>query len=189
MTRQAQTKIPFPEAAKQVDFSIVEPLTDQEKEEDYELNLYISTFVSEDTPTVPTSWVHITVKPPTAKLVDPQPTKQQQPKVPPQQQTTPPAPATVDPTQVPTGEVEKNDLEYALSRGIIKKLAKEIAIARKKIKAQKLQQGRGKRKLILADSSDDEKELAAAAIDIVEDAHANKVSIEIQFQRYLDVGA
>ena len=55
LTRQAKTKIPVLEATKQVDFSIIEPLTDQEKEEDYELNLYISTFVSEDTPTVPTS--------------------------------------------------------------------------------------------------------------------------------------
>ena len=65
-TRQAKTKIPVPEDAKQVDFSIIEPLTDQEKEEDYELNLYISTFVSEDAPTVTTSRVHITVKPLTA---------------------------------------------------------------------------------------------------------------------------
>ena len=45
LTRQAQTKIPIPEATKQVNFSIIEPLTDQEKKEDYELNLYISTFV------------------------------------------------------------------------------------------------------------------------------------------------
>ena len=127
-----QTKIPIPEAAKQVDFSIIKPLTDQEKEEDYELNLYIITFVSEDTPTMPTSRVHITVKPPTAKVVDPQPTEQQQPIVQPQQQTTPPDPRTVDPTQVPTGEVEGDDPEYALSKSIIKKLAKEIAVARKK---------------------------------------------------------
>ena len=179
MTRQAQTKIPIPEATKQVDFSIIEPLTDQEKEEDYKLNLYISTFVSEDTPAVPTSRVHITVKPPTAKVVDPQLTEQQQPTVPPQQQTTPPAPVTIDPTQVQTGEVEYNDPEYALSKSIIKNMAKEIAVARKKLKTQKLQQGRGKRKLILADSSDDEEELEATAVDIVEDARANKVSVEI----------
>ena len=76
MTRQEKTKIPVPEAAKQVNFSIIEPLTDQEKEEDYELNLYISTFVSEDTPTVPTSRVHLTVKPLTAKVFDPQTTVQ-----------------------------------------------------------------------------------------------------------------
>ena len=80
--------------------------------------------------------------------------------------------------QVPTGEVEGNDPKYALSKSIIKKLAKEIAITREKIKAQKLQQGRGKRKLILADSSDDEEELAAVAVDIVEDAATNKVLVE-----------
>ena len=36
---------------------------------------------------------------------------------------------------------------------------------------------------------DDEEELEAAAIDIVEDARANKVSVEVQFQRYLEAGA
>ena len=92
---------------------------------------------------MPTSWVHITVKPPTVKVVDPWSTEQQQPTKQTQQQTTPPVPATVDPTQVQTGEVEGNDLEYALSKSIIKKLAKEIANARENIKAQKLQQGRG----------------------------------------------
>ena len=55
----------MPEEAKQVDFSIKEPLTDQEKEEDYELNLYISTFVLEDTPVEPIGRVQITIKPPT----------------------------------------------------------------------------------------------------------------------------
>ena len=75
LTRQAGTKVPIPEAAKKVDFSTIEPLTDQEKEEDYELNLYISTFVSEDTLTGTTSQVHIIVKPSTAKIVDPQPTE------------------------------------------------------------------------------------------------------------------
>ena len=79
LSRQAGTKVPIPAAAKEVDFSIVEPLTDQEKEEDYELNLYISTFVSEDTPTVTTSWVHLTVKHPTAPRVNPPSTEQQQP--------------------------------------------------------------------------------------------------------------
>ena len=48
LTRQAGTKVPIPEAATKVDFSTIEPLTDQEKEEDYELNLYINTFVSKD---------------------------------------------------------------------------------------------------------------------------------------------
>ena len=66
LTQQVGTKVPIPEASKKVNFSTIEPLTDQEKEEDYELNLYISTFVSEDTPTMTTSRVHITVKPPSA---------------------------------------------------------------------------------------------------------------------------
>ena len=39
LSRQAKTKILVPEAAKRVNFSIEEPLTDQEKEEEYELNL------------------------------------------------------------------------------------------------------------------------------------------------------
>ena len=60
---------------KQVDFSIEEPLTDQEKEEDYELNLYINTFVSEDLPVEPTGRVQITIKPMTAKQAVPQPAK------------------------------------------------------------------------------------------------------------------
>ena len=33
LTQQAKTKIPVPEAAKHVNFSIAEPLTDQVKEE------------------------------------------------------------------------------------------------------------------------------------------------------------
>ena len=80
LSRQAKKKIPIPKAAKQVNFSIVEPLIDQDKEEDYELNLYISTFVSEDTPVEPTGRVQIIIKPPTRvdpQSTDPQPTEQQ----------------------------------------------------------------------------------------------------------------
>ena len=84
---------------------ICEPLTDQEKEEDYELNLYISTFVSKEIPVEHTSRLQITIKPPTAKNTESQPVK---PK-PPQQQTTPPAPASVVPTQALTGEVEPDN--------------------------------------------------------------------------------
>ena len=83
----------MPKASKQVNFSIKEPLTDQEKEEDYELNLYISTFVSEYIPVEPTGRVQITIKPPTAKRADLEPTQPQ-----PQQQKTPAAPASVAPT-------------------------------------------------------------------------------------------
>ena len=49
LSRQAGTKIQIPATAKAIEFSIKEPLIDQEKEEDYEPNLYISTFVSEET--------------------------------------------------------------------------------------------------------------------------------------------
>ena len=52
--------------AKEINFSIEEPLTDQEKEEDYELNLYISTFVSEETLVEHTGQLQIIIKPSTA---------------------------------------------------------------------------------------------------------------------------
>ena len=191
MTRQAQKKILVPEAAKQINFSIIEPLTDQEKEEDYELNLYISTFVSEDILVEPTGRVQITIKPPTRfdpQLTDQQPIEQQPTEPQPQQQATPPAPASVTPTQLPMNGVEHDNPEYALSKGIIQKLAKEIAAARRKLRAQKVQQGKGKRKLLI-ESSDDEEELAATALDIIEDAVANKVPVETQFQRFLEAGA
>ena len=79
------------------------------------------------------------------------------------------------------GEIEPENPEYAVTKGIIWKLSKEIAAARKKLKTQQQQQGKGKRKLILADSSEDEEELAAIALDIIEDAAANKVPVEIHF--------
>ena len=48
---------------KETNFSIEELLIDQEKEEDYELNLYISTFVSKETPVETTSRLQIIIKP------------------------------------------------------------------------------------------------------------------------------
>ena len=68
-------------------------------------------------------------------------------------------------------------------------MSKEIATARKKLKTQQQQQGKGKRKLIIVESSDDEEELGAMAIDIIEDAAANKVLVETQFQRFVEAGA
>ena len=50
MARQTKTDIPILEAAKENNQVIIQPLTDQEKEEDYEVNLHISTFTSGDTP-------------------------------------------------------------------------------------------------------------------------------------------
>ena len=71
LSRQAKTKIPVPASAKKSDFSIEESLTNQEKEEDYEINLYISTFVSEETPVKHTGRLQITIKPPTTQREEP----------------------------------------------------------------------------------------------------------------------
>ena len=79
------------------------------------------------------------------------------------------------------GETEPENPEYAVTKGIIRKLLKEIAAARKKLKTQQQQQGKGKCKLILADSLEYEEELAATTLNIIEDAAANKVLVETQF--------
>ena len=57
----------IPAKAKETDLSIEEPLIDQEKEEYYELRLYISTFVSEETPTEDTGRLQIIIKPSTSQ--------------------------------------------------------------------------------------------------------------------------
>ena len=54
---------------------IKELLTDQEKEEYYELNLYINRFVSKETLVEHTGRLQITIKPPTAKKAEPQTAK------------------------------------------------------------------------------------------------------------------
>ena len=48
LERQTKTHIPIPEATKENNQAIIEPLTDQEKEEDYEFNLHISTLTLGD---------------------------------------------------------------------------------------------------------------------------------------------
>ena len=63
LSRQAGTKVPIPAKEKETNFSIEEPLTDQEKEEDYELNLYISTFVLKETPVRGPGRLQIIIKP------------------------------------------------------------------------------------------------------------------------------
>ena len=57
----------------------------------------------------------------------------------------------------------------------LKKIAKEITTSRKRKENQ--EKGKGKRKLILSESEDGE-ELLDSAIDIIEDAAANKISVE-----------
>ena len=54
LARQSNTKLSILARAKETNHPIEEPLTDQEKKEDYELRLYINTFMS-DTPTEDTS--------------------------------------------------------------------------------------------------------------------------------------
>ena len=66
LSQQAGTKIQIPAKAKETNFSIEQRLRDQEKEEYYELNLYISTFVSEETPVEHAGQLQIIIKPPTA---------------------------------------------------------------------------------------------------------------------------
>ena len=51
LSLQSDTKISIPAAAKKRNQPILEPLTDQEKEEYYEVHLHISTFTLYDNPT------------------------------------------------------------------------------------------------------------------------------------------
>ena len=81
--------------------------------------------------------------------------------------------------------IEANNLEYAMTKENLKKIAKEIAGSRK----MKTNQGKGKGKhqLILFESEDEE-ELLATTVDIIEDAKTNKISVETQFKRFFDAG-
>ena len=67
LARQAGRKLSIPARETKIDLSIEEPLTDHEKEEDYELNLYISTFVSEETLVEGTGRLQIVIKPQTTQ--------------------------------------------------------------------------------------------------------------------------
>ena len=138
-------------------------MTDQEKEEDYELNLYISTFVSEETPVETTGQLQIIIKPPTAQREEIHAEETHA-----DQQVTNLAIESLILTHEPRGQIEPENPEYAITKNIIRKLSKEIAATRKKIRTQQRQQGKGKRKLIIAESSDDEEELGATTIDIIE---------------------
>ena len=61
LARQSSTKLSILAKSKEATLAIKEPLTDQEKEEYYELWLYIGTFVLEETPAEATSKLQITV--------------------------------------------------------------------------------------------------------------------------------
>ena len=68
----------------------------------------------------------------------------------------------------------------------MKRIAQEISTSRKKKGSQA--QGKGKRKLILSEESEDEEELLASVADILEDVALNKVSFEKQFKQFIESG-
>ena len=79
-------------------------------------------------------------------------------------------------------DIESENLEYAITKDKIRKLAKEIAAVRKKATQEK---GKGKHKIILSES-ENEDELVAMAIHIIEDDVVNKVPIEMQFRYFFE---
>ena len=68
----------------------------------------------------------------------------------------------------------------------LSKIAKEIAALRKKKAIQ--EKGKGKHRVLLSYSEDKDK-LLDTTVKILEDTTTNKVSIETQFKRFVDVGA
>ena len=58
LSQQSKTNIIIPVGTREINFSIVEPLTDQE-EEHYEFHLHINTFTSEDSLIEEKNLVHI----------------------------------------------------------------------------------------------------------------------------------
>ena len=99
LARQSGTKLLIPAKAKDETLAIEEPLTDQEKEEYYELWLHISTFVLEETPVEDTTRLQITMIPPTTQKENTQI----------EQQVTNPAEKSVCPTQQQGGEKGPED--------------------------------------------------------------------------------
>ena len=161
------TKLSIPAREKEIDLSIEEPLTNQE-EEDYELNLYISTFVSEETPAKDTGQLKIIIIPPTLQREETQA----------QQLVTILVEESLVLTEYQGGEIDTENPEYAVIKQNICKLSKEIAASRKRKITQEQEQGKGKRKIIIVESSKDKEELAAMACAIIKDATANKVLVK-----------
>ena len=126
LSRQVGTKVAILARAKETDLSIEEPLKYHEKEEDYELKLYISTFVSEETPVEGNSRLQIIIKPPTAQREETHT----------EQQVTNLAEEILIPNQDPRGEIETKNPEFALTKDNITRLSKEIATSRKRKKTQ-----------------------------------------------------
>ena len=126
-------------------------MTGQEKEEDYELLLYISTFMSEDTLTEDTSKL---------QLMTIQQPQHQQEIIPTQQQ----------------GEEETEKPEYMLTKENIRQLATIITKSRKNLDSPA--KGKGKCQLILQENSEDEDKIHAQVTEILIEATKNKIPVE-----------
>ena len=67
----------------------------------------------------------------------------------------------------------------------LKKIAHKISTSRKKKESQA--QGKGKHKIILPKESENEQELLASVVDILEDASINKVYVKTQFKHFIEL--
>ena len=103
-------------------------MTDQEKEEDYELRLYINTFISEDTPIEDTSKIQ--------QMISPQPLQIESAPI--EHQVVVPIEKSTIPTHQQEGgeeieeDVELDNPKYVMAKENLKKIEKEIVAARKK---------------------------------------------------------
>ena len=144
LAQQSNTKLSIPAKAKEVNLTIEEPLTNQEKEEDYELRLHISTFMSEETPAEDTNKLQLTIVPPMTQKGS-TPTKQQVTKL---------AEKSISPVHQQEGgegleeDIESDNPKYVITKDKIKKLVREVSSARKNETRAK---GKGKHKLILSE--------------------------------------
>ena len=153
-------------------------MTDQEKEEDYELHLHISTFMSEDIPIEDTSKLQL--------MTIPQPLQIESAST--KHQVAIPTKQSIILTHQQEGgeeieeDIKSDNPKYVMTKENLKK----IAAARKKKTNQ--EKRKGKRKLILSES-EDEKDILATIVDIIEETAANKISVETQFKRFVDAKA
>ena len=69
VARQSNAKMSILAIAKKIDQQIVELLTNQEKEEYYEVHLHISTFTLEDTPAEEVKTLQIVIVPQTQQTI------------------------------------------------------------------------------------------------------------------------
>ena len=141
MARQTKTDIPIPEATQENNQAIIEPLTDQEKEEEYEVNLHISTFTSGDSPKEEKNPLQVENVPTKQYVVTP----------------------TIQHIIIPNQQQEKgkesieegiqtDSPKYAMTKENLNKIAKEISTSIKKKGNQ--EKGKGKCKIILSEESE-----------------------------------